>query len=114
MKTICALLVGIDTYPAPVPRLWGCVNDIQEMKAYLEYVRGESRRFFAAGLSTLDAAKRLDLGPYARWTEPERLLFNVERAYREFRGEPFDAPIDAMAIFRGMHELRAALRPAAA
>ena len=90
------------------------VEGPREMKAYLEYVRGESRRFFAAGLSTLDAAKRLDLGPYARWTEPERLLFNVERAYREFRGEPFDAPIDAMAIFRGMHELRAALRPAAA
>jgi len=56
-------------------------------------VRAESRRFFDAGLSALDAAKRLDLGPYARWTEPERLLFNVERAYREFRGEPFDAPI---------------------
>jgi glyoxylase-like metal-dependent hydrolase (beta-lactamase superfamily II) len=83
----------------------------REMKAYLEYVRGESRRFFAAGLSALDAAKRLDLGPYAGWTEPERLLFNVERAYRELRGEPFDAPIDVMAMFRGMHELRGALRP---
>jgi glyoxylase-like metal-dependent hydrolase (beta-lactamase superfamily II) len=90
------------------------VDGAREMRAYLEYVRGESRRFFAAGLSALEAAKRLDLGPYATWTEPERLLFNVERAYRELRGEPMDAPIDVMAIFRGMHELRAAQRPARA
>ena len=26
------------------------------------------------------------------WTEPERLVFNVARAYRECRGEPYDAP----------------------
>jgi cyclase len=77
-----------------------------EMKAYLEYVYAESRRFFAAELPALEAAKRIDLGPYAGWTEPERLLFSVERAYRELRGEPFDAPVDIVAIARGMHELR--------
>ncbi len=82
------------------------VEGLREMKAYLAYVRAESRRFFDQGLTTLEAAKRIDLGPYAGWTEPERLLFNVERAYREIRGEPYDAPIDAIAIFRGMHELR--------
>ena len=82
------------------------VEGLREMQAYLRYVRAESRRFFDAGLDTLEAAKRIDLGPYAAWTEPERLLFNVERAYREFRGEPFDAPIDAIGIFRGMHLLR--------
>ena len=78
----------------------------REMQAYLDYVRAEARRFFDAGLSALDAAGRLDLGPYAGWTEPERVLFNVERAYREFRGEPYDAPIDVTALFRGMFELR--------
>ena len=76
------------------------------MKAYLQYVRTESNRFFDAGLSVVDAAKRIDLGPYAGWTEPERLLFQVERAYREFRGEPYDAPIDVGVMFRGMWELR--------
>ena len=45
--------------------------------------------------------KRIDLGPYAGWTEPERLVFNVERAYRELRGEPYDAPIDVAGLFRG-------------
>jgi cyclase len=78
----------------------------REMKAYLTYVRAESKRCFDAGLPALEAAKRIDPGPYANWTEPERLIFNVERAYREFRGEPFDAPIDVAAMFRGMYELR--------
>ena len=80
-----------------------------EMKAYLDYVQAESKRYFDAELPALEAAKRIDLGPYADWTEPERLIFSVERAYRELRGEPFDAPIDALASFRGMHELARAL-----
>ena len=82
------------------------VEGPREMKAYLEYVRAESRLHFDAGLSALEAAKKIDLGPYANWTEPERILFSVERAYREFRGEPLDAQIDAVAIFREMYELR--------
>ena len=82
------------------------VEGPREMKAYLEYVRAESRLHFDAGLPALEAAKKIDLGPYANWTEPERILFSVERAYREFRGEPFGAQIDAVAIFRGMYELR--------
>lgn len=83
------------------------VEGAREMRAYLEYVRRESNRFFDAGLSALEAAKRIDLGPYGGWTEPERIMFSVERAYRERRGEPFDAPIDVAAMAQGMHELRA-------
>jgi glyoxylase-like metal-dependent hydrolase (beta-lactamase superfamily II) len=84
------------------------VEGPKKMKAYLEYVRAESQRFFEQGLSALEAAKRIDLGPYAGWTEPARLVFNVARAYRELRGEPFDAPIDAVALFREMYELEQA------
>ena len=76
-----------------------------EMKAYLEYVAAESKRHFDAGLSPLEAARKIDLGPYAGWTEPERLVFNVGRAYRELRGEPFDAPIDVFQTFRDMYAL---------
>jgi glyoxylase-like metal-dependent hydrolase (beta-lactamase superfamily II) len=82
------------------------VEGPRELRAYLVYVQDEARRHFDAGRSSLEAAKRIDLGPYAGWTEPERLFFNVERAYRELRGMPFDAPIDAMAMFRGVSELR--------
>jgi len=81
------------------------VEGPREMKAYLAYVRAEARRCFDADLSVLDAARRIDPGPYASWTEPERIVFQVERAYREFRGEPHDAPLDVTALFRGMHQL---------
>ena len=86
------------------------VEGPREMKAYLEYVRAEATRFFEAGLPALEAAKRIDLGPYAGWTEPERIVFQVDRAYRELGGEPWDAPLDATALFRGMHEWREAQR----
>jgi len=82
------------------------VEGPREMKAYLEYVRDESKRFFDQGVPALDAAKRIDPGPYASWTEPERIVFNVARAYRELRGESWDARFDMMELFRGSYELR--------
>lgn len=81
------------------------VEGPREMRDYLAYVRSEARRHFDAGRDELDACRRIDLGPYARWTEPERIMFNVARAYREFRGEPLDAPVDVQAMFAGMHAL---------
>jgi hypothetical protein len=36
MKIIYALLVGIDDYSPPVPKLRGCVNDIRELEQYLQ------------------------------------------------------------------------------
>jgi glyoxylase-like metal-dependent hydrolase (beta-lactamase superfamily II) len=82
------------------------VTGVQEMKNYLIYVRQEARLCFDRGLSILEAAKQIDLGVYSSWTEPERILFSLDRAYREFRGEPYDAPIDTTTLFRGMYELR--------
>jgi glyoxylase-like metal-dependent hydrolase (beta-lactamase superfamily II) len=82
------------------------VEGPREMRAYLEYVRAEAKPCFEQGLSLLEASKRIDLGPYASWTEPDRIVFNVARAYRELRGEPFDAPINIAEIFGTMFELR--------
>jgi len=78
----------------------------REMKAYLQYVRSESRRFFDAGLPVIEAARRIDLGPYAGWSEPERLVFSVARAYRELQGEPADSPVDAAAMLRDVYALQ--------
>lgn len=81
----------------------------REMREYLVYVRSEARRFLAQGLSVVEASKRIDLGPYASWTEPERIVSQVERAYRELEGVAYDAPVDVGALFAGMHEVRAAI-----
>ncbi len=41
-RTVHALLVGIDEYPAPIPKLSGCVNDIEAFTTYLsERVAGD-------------------------------------------------------------------------
>lgn len=89
------------------------VEGPREMKAYLDYVYAESRKCYDDGLSLRDASRRIDPGPSASWTEPERIVFNIARAYREFEGGAIDAPVDVPTVFRTMFELRAS-RPAPA
>jgi glyoxylase-like metal-dependent hydrolase (beta-lactamase superfamily II) len=94
--------------PAIVVPGHGPVTDtdgVRELKRYFQYVEAESRRFFDAGASEVDAATRIDLGPFAGWNEPERVIFNVRRAYRELRGEPWDARFDAFEVLREMATL---------
>lgn len=81
------------------------IEGAMEMKAYLQYVRDESRKCFDAGLSSLEAAKKIEFGPYAEWRAPARLYMNVERAYREFRNEPPDAPWDSAATFDAIYQV---------
>ena len=75
------------------------IEGAMEMKAYLEHVREEASRCFERGLTSLQASKRIDLGPYGGWRGPGRLYANVERAYREFRNESADAPWDHAKVF---------------
>jgi glyoxylase-like metal-dependent hydrolase (beta-lactamase superfamily II) len=81
------------------------IEGAMEMKAYLEYVLEESMECFGQGLTSLEAAKRIDLGPYAEWRAPARLYMNVERAYREFRNEPVDAPWDSAMTFDAVYDV---------
>jgi glyoxylase-like metal-dependent hydrolase (beta-lactamase superfamily II) len=46
------------------------IEGAMEMKAYLQYVREESRRWFDEGLTSLEASKRIDLGPYGAYRAP--------------------------------------------
>ena len=74
-----------------------------EMKEYLQYVEKESRTYFDREIAASEAASSIDLGPYADWLCPERIYMNIERAYREFRGETFDEPWDHLEIFDEMY-----------
>jgi len=81
------------------------IEGVTDMKTYLQYVRNESRKCFDAGLPSLEAAKRIEFGPYGEWRAPARLYMNVERAYREFRDEPPSAPWDMAATFDAIYEV---------
>jgi len=81
------------------------IDGAKEMKEYFQYVRTESRKCFDDGMSSLDAAKKIDFGPYGSWKAPARLYLNVERAYREFRNEPPDAEWDKPAVFDAVYKV---------
>jgi glyoxylase-like metal-dependent hydrolase (beta-lactamase superfamily II) len=81
------------------------IEGVKEMKAYLEYLRDESKRCFEQGLTSLEASKRIDFGPYSAWRAPARIYLNVERAYREFRNEPEDARWDSAKSFDSIYEV---------
>jgi len=86
------------------------IEGAMDMKAYLEYVREESKRCFSQGLTSLEASKRIKLGPYAQWRGPARLYMNVERAYRESRNELADAPWDSAKTFDAVYNVAKAKR----
>jgi glyoxylase-like metal-dependent hydrolase (beta-lactamase superfamily II) len=75
------------------------------LRKYFSYVAAEARSFFDRGVAVDDACRRIDLGPYGEWEAPERLLFNVQRAYNEFAGET-DAPVDAADMMSRTFALR--------
>ncbi|WP_129782326.1 MBL fold metallo-hydrolase [Peristeroidobacter soli] len=81
------------------------LDAVAQMKAYLEYMRSESKRCFEKGLTSLQASEQIDLGPYGTWRAPARLYLNVERAYREFRHEPSDKPWDSAKSFDAIYRV---------
>ena len=80
-------------------------EDLLAMRSYLGYVFEEARRHFDAGRTPLEASLQIELGPYAGWNEPERLAFNVHRAYRELRGGAWDESVDIGAVWTDMAAL---------
>lgn len=73
-----------------------------ELKEYFELLTGEARTRYEAGMSPLDAARDIDLGPYAGWGEAERVVANVHALYRDF-GDP--SPADALTLLGEMAAL---------
>jgi cyclase len=64
----------------------GGKNELLEMRDYLALLLREGRKSLAAGVSAGRAAAELDLGKYATWTDPDRVVNNMARLYSELRG----------------------------
>ncbi len=84
MKTVYALLVGIDDYPPPVPKLKGCINDIDQMEEYLT-------ARIVSGARALEKALQIKT-----LRNQEATRYNVIAAFREHLGR---AGPDDVALF---------------
>jgi cyclase len=82
----------------------------EELIDYFRYVYGEAQRCFARGLSLEEAAGAIELGPFGRWSQPERLVFNLARAYRELEGRSEDEPLPATELLDLAVKVRPRLR----
>jgi cyclase len=69
---------------------------------YLRFVQETAAQTWAAGLSPLEAARQIDLGPYASLTDSERIVGNLHRAYAECAGARPGDPIDVPGAFVDM------------
>ena len=77
---------------------------VRTFKGYLDYIEGETRIRFDAGLSEWDAACDISLADYDTWIDAERIYGNVAALYREFRDEGEEPEV--MPIFEGMARFR--------
>jgi cyclase len=62
---------------------------------YYRFVLDTASRGRAAGVSPLEAARGCDLGEFASWPDPERIVLNLHRAYADADG----AELDLIAAF---------------
>jgi cyclase len=85
----CDLMLSWD--PEVVVPGHGPITDksgIRRMKRYFEYLTGEARRCFDAGLDVAEAARSISLAEFEDWNEAERVVVNIDCLYREFAGRP--------------------------
>jgi glyoxylase-like metal-dependent hydrolase (beta-lactamase superfamily II) len=79
------------------------VEGLNLCRDYLVFVRREAKKRFDKGMTVDEAAKDIDLGQFKQWPNHERVLLNVERLWREFRGEdPTTSKLDIAELFLRM------------
>jgi cyclase len=87
------------------------VNGLRSMEAYLRHLVSEGAKLKEKGLTPLEASYEIDLGPYADWKEPERIVLNLMRLWLELDGERASTRIDGMDAFAAMASFAAAVAP---
>jgi cyclase len=67
-----------------------------DLKGYFELLSTEAKVRYDGGMTALDAARDIDLGPYAGWGEAERVVVNVRALYRDFGDGSSSDPLTLM------------------
>src|SRR3984957_9600659 len=86
---------------------------IEPVLGYLRFIARLAADGRAAGVAPLELARGTDLGQYAQWSDPERIVGNLYRAYADLagpdgaRGGPVDfgAALSDMVSYNGGHPL---------
>ncbi|MGH8012509.1 MAG: MBL fold metallo-hydrolase [Candidatus Binataceae bacterium] len=89
----CQLMLDLDV-DVVVPG-HGPITDkrgVTAVKSYLEYIAGEARRRYDAGMPMFEAARDISMADYSSWGDGERIVVNVSTLYREFSGGTAPAP----------------------
>lgn len=97
------LALDADTYVpghGPVTDAAG-VNQVIE---YLALVEAGAAQLHARGRTVEQAAAELDLGPFAGWGNPERLVINLDSCYRQL--DPAHPAPDVVSLFTQMARWR--------
>jgi glyoxylase-like metal-dependent hydrolase (beta-lactamase superfamily II) len=84
----CELI--LDLTPDVVVPGHGALTDtsaVADQRDYFGFLEREVAPRAAAGMAPLDAARDIDLGPYAELTEGERFVVNVAAVYRDLGHE---------------------------
>ncbi|MFC5182550.1 MBL fold metallo-hydrolase [Actinomadura harenae] len=71
---------------------------------YLRWIQTLARDAAGAGLTPLQAAREAGLGEFADWTDSERVVGNLHRAFAEHAGAGPGAPIDTRTALIEMVE----------
>jgi glyoxylase-like metal-dependent hydrolase (beta-lactamase superfamily II) len=79
--------------------------ELLDVAGYLSLVEREATARFEAGMPAEEAARDIDLGPFATWGEWERIAVNVDTVYRHL--DPGRPPTDVVSLFTRMAHLRA-------
>jgi cyclase len=101
----CEIVLGLEGVRTVVPGHGPVTTPetVDRLKGYFEHLASEARTRYEAGMSPLEAAADIDLGPYRDLREPERLVANVAALYREMGAEVATDPasiVGLMAVAR--------------
>lgn len=84
----------------------GTKKELAETRAYLELLTREVKKRYSAGMRPGQAAADIDLGRFAKWTNPERNVWNTIRLYAEFNGT-LTPDMDVAGTNRALEEYNA-------
>lgn len=84
------------------------MEGLRAMGAYLGHVVAQGAELKDRGLTPQQAAREIDLGAYAGWTDPERIVLNLMRLWLELDGNRPSTRIDTFEGFAAMADLQAA------